>query len=159
MKPFAGGNIKDANLAIKYILQFENVIPDPGVEKVGEIEEIVDIVNNRSWELSSQEKQEIEDIREKLGTRFCRQCGYCMPCPEGVIIYGVIYLKILYDLWPEDWFFSWDYVKEAVESAKNCIQCGECEKKCPYNLPIRKMIEENIAFYEKVKQKHNKIEV
>jgi len=45
MKPFAGGNIRDAKLAIKYLLQFDNVVPDPGIQRMKEIEEIVDIVN------------------------------------------------------------------------------------------------------------------
>jgi predicted aldo/keto reductase-like oxidoreductase len=33
-----------------------------------------------------------------------------------------------------------------MESARNCIECGECEEKCPYHLPIREMIVENIKF-------------
>jgi predicted aldo/keto reductase-like oxidoreductase len=151
MKPFAGGRIRKANLAIKYLLQFDSVVPDPGVEKIEEVEEIVDIVNSDTWELAPQEQKEIEEIRAKVGTRFCRQCEYCMPCPQGVHISGVMYLPILWELWPPDWFFSWDYVRHAVESAKNCVQCGECEAKCPYRLPIREMITENIAFHERVR--------
>jgi len=147
MKPFAGGQLKDANLTIKYLLQFDNVVLTPGIEKLEEIEEIVDIVNG-SWELTSQERQEIEDIRARLSPRLCRQCYYCMPCPQGVFIPGVLYLRALWGLWPPEWFLSWSYVKRSAESAKNCDQCGECEEKCPYHLPIREMIAENIKFYE-----------
>lgn len=149
MKPFAGGQLEDANLAIKYLLQFDNVVPTPGIEKVEEIEEIVDILNG-SWELTPQQQQEIEDIHAWLSTRFCRQCYCCMPCPQGVHIPGVLYLRPLWGLWPPEWFFSWRYVKHSVESAKNCDQCGECEEKCPYHLPIRELIVENIKFYESV---------
>jgi predicted aldo/keto reductase-like oxidoreductase len=39
-----------------------------------------------------------------------------------------------------------------IDGARNCVQCGECEAKCPYQLPIREMIAENIAFYEGVHQ-------
>jgi ferredoxin len=42
------------------------------------------------------------------------------------------------------------WIAEAMESARNCIECGECEEKCPYHLPIREMIVENIEFYEDV---------
>ncbi|MFB0500913.1 MAG: aldo/keto reductase [Candidatus Bathyarchaeia archaeon] len=147
MKPFAGGQLKDTDLAIKYLLQFDNVVPTSGIEEVEEIEEIVDIVNG-SWELTSQQQQEIEDIRGRLSTRFCRQCECCLPCPQGVFIPGVLYLRVLWGLWPPEWFLSWKYVKRSVESAKNCDQCGECEEKCPYHLPIREMIGENIKFYE-----------
>jgi predicted aldo/keto reductase-like oxidoreductase len=150
MKPFAGGRIRSASLAIKYLLQFDSVVPDPGIEKVEEIEEIVDIVNNGAWELTGQERQEMEEIRARVGTRFCHQCEYCMPCPQGVHIPGAMCLPILWELWPPDWYFSWGYVRHAVESAQNCIQCGECEEKCPYQLPIREMIAENLAFYERI---------
>lgn len=147
MKPFAGGRVKKASLAIKYLLQFEGIMAIPGIEKIEEIEEIVDIVDG-SWELTPQEYQEIENIRTNVGTRFCRQCGYCMPCPQGVHIPSLMYLPILWDLWPPEWFFSWDYVRNGVESAKSCTECGECEEKCPYHLPIREMIIENMEFYE-----------
>jgi predicted aldo/keto reductase-like oxidoreductase len=40
------------------------------------------------------------------------------------------------------------WIAEGMESARNCIECGECEEKCPYHLPIREMIVENIKFYE-----------
>jgi predicted aldo/keto reductase-like oxidoreductase len=150
MKPFAGGRIRDANLAIKYLLQFDHVVPDPGIEKIEEIEEIVGIVNSGAWELTYQERREMDKIRARVGPRFCRQCEYCMPCPQGVHICGVMSLPILWELWPPDWYFSWGYVKQAVETAEDCVQCGECEEKCPYGLPIREMIEENIAFHERV---------
>jgi predicted aldo/keto reductase-like oxidoreductase len=150
MKPLAGGRIRDASLAIKYLLQFDEVVPDPGVERVEEIEEIVNIVDSGSWELTAAERQAMEAIRARVGTRFCRQCEYCLPCPQGVHIPGVMYLPILWELWPADWFLSWRYVNHAVESARECLQCGECETKCPYQLPIREMLVENIAFYERV---------
>jgi len=153
MKPFAGGRIRDANLAIKYLLQLEGVVPVPGVEKAEEMEEIVGIVNG-SWELTPQQRQEMEDIRTRVGTRFCRQCEYCMPCSEGVQIPALMYLPILWELWPPEWFLSWGYVSDAVNSARNCTKCGECEEKCPYSLPIRDMIAENLEFYERVKQQH-----
>ncbi len=52
MKPLGGGMLSDANLAIKYLLQFEHVVPDPGIERMEEIEEIVAIADG-SWDLTS----------------------------------------------------------------------------------------------------------
>jgi hypothetical protein len=153
MKPFAGGMIKDANLAIKYVLQFDNVVPDPGIEKFSDITEIVDIVNG-SWELSMKERDEIEEINSEVGNRFCRQCEYCGPCPNGVIIHGLMYLQHLYELWPPERFFTWGYVLDSVKSGENCTECGLCEPKCPYNLPIREMIKEKLDYYHEKEQDH-----
>jgi hypothetical protein len=150
MKPFAGGHLKNANLAIKYLLQFDNVVPDPGIQKVEEIEEIVGIVNG-SWELTPREWQEIEDIRAALGRRFCQWCRYCLPCPQGVDIPMLMNARTIGSYGER--FFS--RLAKAVESGGNCVQCGECEEKCPFHLPIREMIVENIEFYERVAAEYN----
>lgn len=150
MKPFAGGRLRDAGLAIRYLLQFETVVPDPDVETEAVIEEIVRVVEARDYDLTAEEDEAIAMLRAQLGTRFCRQCEYCLPCPQGVCIPGLLYLPILWDLWPAERFFSWKYVADSVASAKACVECGACEKKCPYQLPIREMIKENVAFYERL---------
>ena len=94
-----------------------------------------------------------------MGTQFCRRCLYCMPCPQEVEIQPLMTLPILWELWPPDLSFSersiGGYVTRVVESAKNCVQCGECEEKCPYDLPIREMIVENVALYERVAAEYN----
>ena len=41
-----------------------------------------------------------------------------------------------------------DHFVQLVETAKTCIKCGECEERCPYKLPIRDMLVENIGIYE-----------
>lgn len=148
MKPFAGGMLDDANLAIKYLLQFDGVVPDPGIEKAEEIEEIVGIVNG-PWEMTPQERQEMERFRAEVGTRFCRRCEYCQPCPQGVRISTLMNVRSFWKRFPRERFIG-GWVAEAVESGRNCIECGECEEKCPYHLPIREMIAENVAFYDSI---------
>ena len=148
MKPMAGGLLDDANLAIKYLLQFENVVPDPVIEKIEEIEEIVDIVNG-AWELTFEECQELERIRAQVGTRFCQRCEYCQPCPQGVRIPIIVLFRSFWRRLPAERLFT-GWVAEAIESARHCVQCGECEEKCPYRLPIREMLVENTEFYESI---------
>jgi predicted aldo/keto reductase-like oxidoreductase len=148
MKPFAGGMLDKANLSIKYLLQFEGVVPDPGIETVAEIEEIVEIVNG-PWEMTTEERQELEQIRAEVGTRFCRRCQYCMPCSQGVNIPMVMNVYSFWRRFPPDRFFGGG-IASAIETAENCIECGECEEKCPYNLPIIEMLVENAEFYRRV---------
>jgi predicted aldo/keto reductase-like oxidoreductase len=146
MKPFAGGNITDARLAIGYVLQNENVVPDPGIERVEEIEEIAGLVEG-GIELTKEDWTKMNVIRDELGNRFCRQCMYCMPCPQGVEIWLLTYMKNLFRLWPRERVIR--VFGDSAETAEKCIQCGECEERCPYSLPIRELIQENYAFYKK----------
>jgi len=151
MKPFAGGRLDNANLAIRYLLQFDNIVPDPGIEKPEEIEEIVGIVNSGAWDLTAEDQQAIERTREKVGTVFCRRCGYCSPCPEGVAIVPLMNVDILAELWDPEWFFS--FIEEPIASAAKCIDCGACEEKCPYNLPIREMIRKHVDLHARLLKK------
>jgi predicted aldo/keto reductase-like oxidoreductase len=147
MKPLAGGMLADARLAIKYLLQFDAVVPDPGIETAAEIEEIVGIVEG-PWALTPQERQAMADFRAEAGTRFCRRCEYCQPCPQGVRISTIMNLSSFVKRFPEERLRE-GWVAEAMLTGENCIECGECEEKCPYHLPIREMIAENLALYER----------
>ncbi|MHA2207973.1 MAG: aldo/keto reductase [Candidatus Thorarchaeota archaeon] len=147
MKPFAGGQITSANLAIKYLLQFENVLLCPGIEKIEELKEIISILDG-PWNLTSQEIEDLDKIRDEVGTQFCRRCDYCMPCLEGVSIPTLMILPTFWQRFSPTRFFAMNSVRSAVESADACIECGECEEKCPYDLPIRDMIKKSMNFYE-----------
>ncbi|MHA2024819.1 MAG: aldo/keto reductase [Candidatus Thorarchaeota archaeon] len=143
MKPFAGGNLRHADLAIKYLLQFENVLPDPGVKSFQEIKEIVDIVDG-PWDLSSSDEKRMQDIREELGTRFCRWCAYCEPCPNEVSISWLMNVRLVHSY--GDRYFN--NAAQAVGTAGNCVRCGECETKCPYELPIMETITANAEWFK-----------
>jgi predicted aldo/keto reductase-like oxidoreductase len=147
MKPFAGGLLEKANIAIKYQLQFD-VVPDPGIETVDEIAEIVTLVD-ADQVMTADERAEMERIRAELGTRFCRRCEYCQPCPQEIRISTVMNVRSFWRRFPAERFKS-GWVGQAIEKARDCLECGECEERCPYHLPIREMMKENVAFYESV---------
>lgn len=146
MKPFAGGRLNDVNLVMKYLLQFDNVVPVPGVEKNEEIDEILAIVNG-SWDITSQEQQKIEEFKKELGKPFCQWCGYCMPeCPQEIQIPWILNAQVMWKLWPQE--SNAKRYEGILEKAKTCIKCGNCEEKCPYQLPIREMLQEGIKYTE-----------
>jgi uncharacterized protein len=39
------------------------------------------------------------------------------------------------------------WVGKAMESVEQCVECGECEQRCPYHLPIADLLKENLALY------------
>lgn len=150
MKPFAGGMIGKATLAIKYLLQFPNVVPIAGVERIPEIEEIVGIAEG-SWALTDAEKAEIEQIRAEAGNRFCRRCDYCQPCTVGIPISGVMsYPTMVKRMPPQNLVSGW--IADMMEKASTCSDCGLCEERCPYQLPIREMVSENVTDYRRRKE-------
>jgi hypothetical protein len=146
MKPMAGGMIDKAGVAIKYLLQFPDIITIPGIEKVGEIEEIIKIAES-SPKITRAEKLEMKNIRETLGSRFCHRCDYCKPCTVGIPISAVLSIKSFYRRFPSAAFFAPSFVG-AMNKATQCSDCGECEKRCPYHLPIREMMKEQVEWYD-----------
>jgi len=154
MKPLAGGMVDNASIAFKYIFQFPDLLPIPGIEKTHEIEEIVQLLEGPR-EMTIAEQVEMQRMREELGTRFCRRCDYCQPCEQGVPISMVMSFPAFTKRQAPEWFLS-GMIAEMMEKASNCIECGECEPKCPYHLPIREMIAENRKFYEELKRKYKK---
>lgn len=148
MKPFAGGLLDNARLTIKHLLQYPTVVPDPGMQSTAEVDEIAAIVND-PLELTPDELQEMERIRAAADARFCRRCEYCQPCPENVRIATVMTVQSFWRRFPPERFFG-GFIKEAAESARRCAECGECETRCPYHLPIREMLAENLAFYDRM---------
>jgi len=149
MKPFAGGMIDNAVLAIKYLLQFPEVVPIPGIERIEEIEEVVRIAES-STGLTADEQSEIDRIRRETGNRFCRRCDYCQPCTTGIPISTVMSYPTMVRRMPRKNVVS-GWIADALEKAAGCTSCGKCEERCPYQLPIREMLSENVENYRRLK--------
>lgn len=141
MKPLAGGAIEDASLALRYICKNPDVsVVIPGMYDLKEIEQNMAACEDVSA-LSEAEQAEIQKIRERLGSNFCRRCNYCAPCTVGINISGVFLFQGYLDRYGlGDWAKGRYAALDTKASA--CIECGECESRCPYNLPIRQMLKE-----------------
>lgn len=139
MKPLAGGAIDDAKLALRYITTNDNVtVVIPGMAAESEIAENMDAVSDTT-PLTETEQESIKKIREELGTNFCRRCNYCAPCSAGISIYGVLLMEGYYNRYNlKEW--ATQRYNAMAKTASDCIDCGICETRCPYNLPIRQML-------------------
>lgn len=153
MKPLAGGMLDNVNLAFKYLLGFPGVLPLVGIDRTEYIEEIVNIVE-APWSMSEAEQQEMVKVKAELGSRFCRHCDYCQPCPQGISISSVLYARSMIKRYPLDSVFGGTYVGPRMAEVEDCIECGECEEKCPYRLPIREMLKEEASYYWAEKKKY-----
>ena len=139
MKPLAGGAIEDATLALRFICANPNVsVVIPGMAEISELEQNLAAVNNTA-PLSDAEIQKMETMRRELGTQFCRRCNYCAPCTVGINIPGVFLFQGYLERYGlQDW--AKDRYGALSVKASACIGCGDCEGRCPYNLPIREMM-------------------
>ena len=152
MKPLAGGMLDNISIAFKYLFQFPDVVSLVGIEKIPEIEEIVQMLEGPR-QMTEAEKQEMQRLRKELGTRFCHRCDYCQPCTEGIPISIVMTSSSFAKRAPIEKFFSGTFA-ETMEKAANCTECGDCEERCPYHLPIREMIAEQVKWYQEEKRKY-----
>jgi len=69
----------------------------------------------------------------------CTQCGYCLPCPNGVNItrnFGLYNDGRIHEDPGTSRLLYARFLTED-ERASACVQCGACEEKCPQKIPIR----------------------
>jgi len=139
MKPLAGGAIDDAALAMRFIAANPDVtVAIPGMAKIEELEQN-DLAMLDTSALRTEELEKIQNIRNTLGTQFCRRCNYCAPCSAGISIYSMFLMEGYYNRYNlQDWATARYMAMD--KTASDCIGCGACEDRCPYNLPIRKML-------------------
>jgi predicted aldo/keto reductase-like oxidoreductase len=152
MKPIGGGMLDNAVIAVKYLLQYDDVLILAGIEKEEEVDEIARLLAGPPG-LTEAERKEMERVRKELGTRFCRRCDYCKPCPEGVPISLVMIVKSFLRRMPMDRLAT-GWFADGMKNAENCTKCGECLPKCPYGLPIPDMIEENLALFKEERERY-----
>jgi len=147
MKPLGGGRLMDIALSFKYINQFREVIPVIGIERSSELKQNLKHLEDRQ-SLSPGDWEKIKEIKDELGKKFCRGCGYCQGCDQGIDIVQVNFIKILHKQFPDEKLLE-PVVSREIEKVDDCIECGKCEDKCPYNLNIIEMLKENRDYYIK----------
>jgi predicted aldo/keto reductase-like oxidoreductase len=149
MKSFSGGVIEEAGPALRFVLSMADILPIPGSESLEKAQENwKTFTEGRS--LTEEDKERIEAIRKEFDRQFCRRCDYCQPCTEKINIQWAVGLKsIIKRLGTNVDELGW--LKDLIEKARNCSECGECMARCPYRLPIPDMIKENLDWYDKLK--------
>jgi predicted aldo/keto reductase-like oxidoreductase len=145
MKPFGGGALTNKRAALKYVLGNENAdIAIPGMMSLEELTENLEVCSG-DYTLSQKDLQHIDKDKQELGNMYCRACDYCLPCPQGI--------PISFVLRAEDQLLrltGWTprllkQIPEAKGKVATCIRCGECEGRCPYQLPIRELLQTKMA--------------
>lgn len=146
MKPLAGGAIDETATALRFIVSNPNVdVVIPGMGNVAEAEQNLAFTGDTS-PLHEREQAIVAKVRAELGNNFCRRCNYCAPCSVGIPISAVFLMEGYYNRYD---LKDWAKIRYAgfEHKASECVDCGLCESRCPYNLPIRQMLKKAVEVF------------
>lgn len=151
MKALSGGLITNSAAAYAFMTKFDNVIPIWGIQKEEELEDFLSYGKNEP-KLTKELKAIIEKDKAELTGSFCRGCGYCMPCPVGIQINNCARMSLLLRRSPSATWLTPQW-QEMMKKIDDCIECGKCSSKCPYELDTPKLLKENYEDYKKILNK------
>ena len=146
MKALSGGLITRSDIAYAYLLQYKNALPIWGIQKESELDEFISY-QKQAPVLTKDIEEIIQHDRKELAGQFCRGCGYCMPCPQGIIINQCARMSLMLRRAPaENWLLEkW---QAEMNKIKDCIHCGKCMTHCPYGLNTTELLQKNYEDYQ-----------
>lgn len=165
MKPFAGGNILKCheggrikgllNLtpvqALSYALSIPQVVcAVPGFKDVNELEQSLKYLT------STPEERDFSEIGDSLLGKFsdhCMYCNHCQPCVQRIDIAEVTKLADMAQQEMTDDLKTRYF--ELEKNASDCIQCGACTARCPFNIDAAANMQRAQSVFKKVGERKN----
>ncbi len=148
MKGLAGGLINRSEAAMAFMTQFDNVLPIWGIQKEKELEEWLAFMEETPA-MTEELRTYIEKEQKELTGEFCRGCGYCMPCPAGIMINQCARMSLMLRRAPSKAWLTPEMQAE-MKKIEDCLHCNQCMSKCPYELNTPELLQKNYEDYKKV---------
>ena len=124
------------------------MLPIWGVQREKELDEFLSYIQMPPT-MTDEIAMLIETDRKELAGDFCRDCGYCMPCPAGIEINNCARMSLLLRRSPSAGWLT-DEVQKKMGMIENCIHCNQCKGKCPYGLDTPTLLAKNLKDYKEV---------
>lgn len=156
MKGLSGGLLTNSAAAYAWQAGFENTLPIWGVQRESELDEFLSYGENPPSMDDPEIKAVIEKDRKELIGNFCRACGYCMPCPAGIVINQCARMSQLIRRSPSQGWLTPES-QAMMEKIEDCLHCGQCKKKCPYGLDTPALLRRNLEDYRNIVSGKTKI--
>lgn len=148
MKALAGGIITDSYAAYSFIGQYDNVLPIWGIQRESELLQWLSYMD-KTPVMNEEIQRIIAEDRTQLSSNFCRGCGYCMPCPVGIQINNCARMSLMLRRAPSQAWLSEQW-QNNMKQIENCLNCGQCRSRCPYELDTPRLLRENYEDYVNV---------
>jgi predicted aldo/keto reductase-like oxidoreductase len=149
MKPLSGGFISPVEKAMRYPYSQDIHVIISGMVSVDEVKQNLAALER---EVEEAERLELEQLAEELGGHNCRRCNYCS-CPLDIPIPDVMISSKVRDtlgLLPRGESFYQKHKHKLISCAdyEPCKETPLCEQKCPYHLPMQKVIQESVSYFK-----------
>ena len=145
MKGLSGGLITKSDAAFAWMTEFDNVLPIWGVQRESELDEFISYMTDTP-NMTDELRAVIEQDRRELLGGFCRACGYCMPCPMGIEINNCARMSQLIRRSPSQGWLTEESQAKMLK-IRDCIECGQCKARCPYELNTPELLKRNLEDY------------
>lgn len=147
MKGLSGGLLNNAEACMAFMSQHE-VLPIWGIQRMSELEQWLAFFQ-KEIVYSDEIREFIENDRKQLMGEFCRGCGYCAPCTVGIVINQCARMSQMIRRAPSQAWLT-DYWQTEMARIADCIDCGACMKRCPYELNIPELLRKNYEDYNNI---------
>ena len=147
MKGLSGGLLNNSKACMAFMSQY-NVLPIWGVQKESELDEWLGFFSE-SQEMTTELQAVIDKDRAELLGDFCRGCGYCAPCSVDIIINACARMSQMVRRAPSAAWTN-EFWKNEMFKIEDCIDCGVCKTRCPYELDIPTLLRKNLADYKEI---------
>lgn len=147
MKGLSGGLLTNAEACMAFMSEYP-VLPIWGIQREEELDQWLGFFY-REVKMSESLKAFIEQERKELLGDFCRGCGYCSPCTVDIQINTCARMAQLIRRAPSAVWLSEKWQKEMMK-IEDCVECGTCKSRCPYELDIPVLLRKNLADYKNI---------
>jgi predicted aldo/keto reductase-like oxidoreductase len=136
---FGSEGLERARRSLRFVLAHEIDTVIPGLRSVKQVDYAVEVAEGFKG-LSAEEKKAYS-FGKLPPEPFCRECQLCMPCPDGVEIPTILKWD-LYNTFYNIKKWTREQYPKLRTRVNSCTECGECEEKCPYHLPVISMLKQ-----------------
>jgi predicted aldo/keto reductase-like oxidoreductase len=159
MKVFGGGDLLDAKLspvgvALTAPQCIHYALTRPAVSSVmSGAHSVKELAESLSYETATKKEK---DYAAALSTfpkisweGHCMYCGHCAPCPKKIDIAAVTKFLNLAKAQKKVPETVREHYAALSHRADECVECGQCEKRCPFRVAVRKNMKEAVKVFGK----------